>query len=474
MIIEFFRYQYYSIGGGELAKGGKGFKAILLGLFVLALVGTGAFWYIYKPNYSGDKIMPGVRIVGIDTGGMSRAEVSRNLTRQIKSYNDSPVILTYKDQKFRLYPEEVNFRFNIEELTAKALAVGRKGSFQQRLTERWQAMNQGIQIAPDFKVSNGKINNYVLYIARIININPRNATYLVKENKITFLPERVGQKVIIPENVGRIEKALLSEGDREIPLAVTEKNPPVTRNTYESMGIKGVVASFTTSFQTSQPSRKHNIKVASRAFNNIIIKPNDNLSFNKIIKEKKVSRLYKVAKVIKNNKFVLGDGGGVCQVSTTLYNTVLKANLKIIERAHHSMPVAYVPLGQDATVSEGSVDLIFKNNTNKSILLLTDVNNARLTFYLIGDPSVNEGVVKINSDLIKKDKQATIKLVDRSIPRGVVKTENGSPFYEVKVYREVYRNGKIAAKELISHDKYKKVANEIRIGTADPWEIPDE
>jgi vancomycin resistance protein YoaR len=456
-----------------LAKS-KGLKVLILSLFVLALVGTGAFWYVYKPNYSEDKIFPGVRVVGTDTGGMSKDEVSRLLSRKINSYNDSPVILTYKEQKFRLYPKEVNFRFNIEELTAKAIAVGRNGSFQQRFAERWQAMSQGVQIAPDFKVSNGKISKYVLHIARIINTSPRNATYLVKENNVKLVPETNGQEVNIQENVGRVEKALLREGDRQVPLAVTEKKPPVTSQTYESMGIQGVVASFTTSFQASQPSRKHNIKVASQAFNNIIIKPNDNFSFNKIIKEKKIDRLYKVAKIIKNNKFVLGDGGGVCQVSTTLYNTVLKANLKIIERAHHSMPVAYVPLGQDATVSEGAVDLIFKNDTNKSILLLTDVNNKRLTFYLLGQSSANEGEVRINSVLIKKDKQATIKFMDRSMPRGVVKTENGSPFYEVKVYREVYRNSKIVAKELISHDKYKKVANEIRIGTANPWEMPDQ
>lgn len=435
-------------------------------IFVLLIIG-GVFWYVYQPFYSDDKIFPGIKILGMDVGGMNKDDVNKSLENKINRISNNPVSLYYKSNNYVIYPKNVNFSINKDELYQQAMAIGRSGGFLNRFTERWRLKNARIDIQPDFKVSENRIKNHIMRIAKGLDRKPQNAKYLLKDKKITFVNEVMGLKVDLDKNIKTVETALINGNIRKYPLEVQTKEAQITKKTFRNQGITGTVASFTTSFKTSQESRKYNIRIAAEAFNNLIIKPQAKFSFNKIIKQKQVDKNYKVAKIIKNNKFVLGDGGGVCQVSTTLYNSVLLANLKIVERAHHSVPVRYVPLGQDATVSENISDFKFQNSSENSIMVLTHIVNDELTFYILGTPTKRK--VSLVSQLIKKESQDTNQILDNDLPKGLVKTEKGSPFYEVKVFREIYNDNRLIKKEEISHDKYKKVDNEIRIGTAYPW-----
>lgn len=441
--------------------------SILSVLVVILVIFGGGFWYVYQPFYPENKIFHGIKIIGIDVGGMSKDMVNRKIENKMQRIIKDPVILSYQNKSYTIDPQKVNFNINKDDLIQQAVNFGRSGGIISRFTERWKLKNDKINIQPNFEVSENKIRQQVMGIAKELDKKPRDARFMINKRKVILVDGLSGIKVDVDKNVENIKSALLNGDTKSQNLEVSTLNPDITKKTFEEQGIIGTVATFTTSFKTSQESRKYNIKIAAEAFNNLLIKPNGEFSFNKIIKDKKVDKKYKVAKIIKNNKFVLGDGGGVCQVSTTLYNSVLLANLKVVERSHHSVPVSYVPLGQDATVSENISDFKFQNSKDKSIMILTHIENDSLTFYILGRP-INQKI-KLFSELIKKENQETVKILDNQLPNGIVKTEKGSPFYEVKVYRNIYENGKLAKREEISHDKYKKVDNEIRIGTASIW-----
>ena len=145
-------------------------------------------------------------------------------------------------------------------------------------------------------------------------------------------------------------------------------------------------AQFNTSYSSSTEERKNNIFIASKSLNNILIAPNEEFSFNKTVGERTEKRGYKCAKIIVNGEFVDGIGGGVCQVSTTLYNAVLLAGLKIIEYHPHSLAVSYVAPSFDAMVNSGSADLRFINNTHNPIILSCVANGSVLSVKVYGQP----------------------------------------------------------------------------------------
>lgn len=142
------------------------------------------------------------------------------------------------------------------------------------------------------------------------------------------------------------------------------------------------IGSFTTYFNISEKSRTKNLKLAAQAINNYQIKPGEIFSFNKTVGPRVPEKGYEKAIIFVNKKKVEDYGGGVCQVSTTLYNAVLDAGLPVLERHPHSLPVPYVPLGKDATVNYGTMDFKFKNGGEKNLLIKATVEKNKLTVEL--------------------------------------------------------------------------------------------
>jgi hypothetical protein len=142
------------------------------------------------------------------------------------------------------------------------------------------------------------------------------------------------------------------------------------------------IGSFTTYFNISEKSRTKNLKLAAQAINNYQIKPGEIFSFNKTVGPRVPEKGYEKAIIFVNKKKVEDYGGGVCQVSTTLYNAVLDAGLPVLERHPHSLPVPYVPLGKDATVNYGTMDFKFKNDGEKNLLIKATVEKNKLTVEL--------------------------------------------------------------------------------------------
>ena len=145
-------------------------------------------------------------------------------------------------------------------------------------------------------------------------------------------------------------------------------------------------ASFYTSYSTSSNERKSNIKLASSSLNNVLVDVNAEFSFNQTVGERTVKNGYKTSKIIVGGEFVDGVGGGVCQVSTTLYNAVLLAGLKITECHPHSLPVSYIAPSFDAMVNSGSADLRFINDTHNPIIIKTFANDSTLRVEIWGEP----------------------------------------------------------------------------------------
>lgn len=242
----------------------------------------------------------------------------------------------------------------------------------------------------------GKIASLAASIAKGVERPPQNARFLFEEGRVKeFAPAKVGVTVKQIETEGdienKLERLLNTEGKTaSIDLPIVTTLPTLLTQDVNLLGIKELIGRGTSLFRGSIPGRVHNIVLAASKINGLLIKPEETFSFNEALGDVSIYTGYQQAYVIKNGRTVLGDGGGVCQVSTTFFRAALNTGLPIIERHAHSYRVGYYEQdskpGIDATVYAPSVDLEVKNDTPSYILIQAkaDTQNKSLVVELYG------------------------------------------------------------------------------------------
>ncbi len=220
-------------------------------------------------------------------------------------------------------------------------------------------------------------------------------------------------------------------------------------------------AEFSTSFEKSSIERKHNISLATKSLNNTFVDVNGEFSFNATVGERTEKRGYKEAKIIKGGQFTDGVGGGVCQVSTTLYNAVLKAGLKIVEYHPHSLSVNYVKPSFDAMVNSGSADFRFINNTDNPIIIKTFSDQNKITVSIYGEKMSEEIILesKIIEEIDFKNKEIDDTLLEYpDILEGEKKIISyGKKGLRSEGYIIKKVKGKIISSKKIRSDKYSPI-----------------
>ncbi len=232
----------------------------------------------------------------------------------------------------------------------------------EKLMRLHQGVNRGVTLegASVEGMLRREVETFVQELARELDRMPRNA-YLDRDTN-ELVPEVYGSKVDIESTV---ESVMQAQANAMALLNLVQLDPVITAAHYRR--ITNEVGAYQT-WIGGGGGRATNIILATSTLNNYILLPGDLFSFNRANGPRTAERGYQPAPVIVGNSVVPGLGGGVCQVSSTLYNAVLQANLEVVERYPHSQPVGYVPPGRDATISD-YLDFKFRNNTDRIILI---------------------------------------------------------------------------------------------------------
>lgn len=245
------------------------------------------------------------------------------------------------------------------------------------------------------------------------------------------------QGIDFEDSVEEVKNQIASEKkeEYEIPLKVT--NPKVTTEDLGTEAFPNVLGSFDTNYATSNRDRTTNLRLAANKINGTVLMPGETFSYNKVVGERTIEAGYKEAAIYSNGEVTNGLGGGICQITSTLYNAVLYANLEIVQRQNHTFVPSYVKGGRDATVVYGSIDFKFKNNRDYPIKIYA---------------SVSRGVARITIRGLKTEDDYDVKLTSRRVDT----TYYGGNSYSVyKAYKQLYKNGKLIDTELLSTDTYK-------------------
>lgn len=229
-------------------------------------------------------------------------------------------------------------------------------------------------------------------------------------------------------------KAMLNEvkDEYEIPLKYTA--PSVTTNMIGTEAFPDLLAKFSTNYNARDTDRTTNLRLAAEKINGTVLMPGETFSYNTVVGERTIAAGYKEAAMYQNGEVVDGLGGGICQISTTLYNAVLYSNLEIVERRNHQFVPSYAKAGRDATVVYGSIDFKFKNTRNYPVKILCTVSG---------------GVAKCEIYGLKENPDYDVEITSRV-------TETTSTSIKSETYKTVRQNGQVISSERINKDTYKR------------------
>ncbi len=315
-------------------------------------------------------------------------------------------------------------------------------------------------ISPSFKKYKS-IDFYEIYEA--INCEAKDAHYEVDNYQVNIIPHRVG----ISFDKDRAKSALESSPNKNVhSITLSFKSPEKTTQMLKDLLFKDKLASYTTKFNSGNTSRSYNIELAASKINGIVIDKDDTFSFNNVVGERTQKTGFQKANVYFGEEIVEGVGGGICQVSTTLYNAILFSDLEVLNRVNHSMTVGYVPFGQDAAVAYGALDFKFKNNTGWPIKIIAKTDKGSISFDIIGNNEHPMKRVEIINNTLKTVPFLTEYIDSNSLYKGEKKVnQKGVNGYVVETYKVLKENGEVISKKLISTSSYKPIKEKILNGT---------
>ena len=423
----------------------------------------------------------GIRIDEIDVGGLTMAK-AKQLVRQRMQQRVSTVQVTldHNGQQFVLSKDDFDIADNVDSVLKEALSVAREGSRVEIGRKLKEIEKSGLDFATDYTVNPSSAKQRIADIALAVDVPATEATVQVnkddRKKRFSYTDEANGFKVDQEALYAAVEKQVRARTYGTVEMPIIEVLPTMTKA--ELIENTVLRASASTSFGQSpynRESRVFNIKKAVGLINGFVLHPGKEFSTNTVLGPRAYDLGWQAAPAVVRGSSEDQAGGGVCQVSTTMYNAVLKSDLDIVNRQGHSIKLSYVSGGLDATINTGTIDFIYSNSTNHDIFIFCWVNSSAQTvnFEIYGQPFPSEyDEIRLTSEKLEtlQPPGDMIVMLDKTKPAGyeevVVKRRDG---FVYATYKHYYKDGvEVKEPKLIGKTKYKPYAGEKIVGPSAP------
>ncbi len=295
-------------------------------------------------------------------------------------------------------------------------------------------------------------------------VEAKDAEYVIEGNDVIVTDHIVGVEIDKAKLSALIEQ--VNNGvEGNIPVTITM--PAVTNEALQNSLFGTTLATYSSNYSSSSANRAYNVELAASKINGIILADGAEFSYNGTVGNANAANGFKMATVFSDGKKTEGIGGGVCQVSSTLYCSVLRADLEVVERKNHSLPIAYVPGGQDATVAYGAIDFRFRNNTGAPIKIVATSAGRNLTVSILGAASAKKNV-EVVSQKVSHLAPVMTEIPDPTLPVGTTEiVSKGSAGSVYVVYKRVFDANGSLIKETSTRSTYRATPGEIKVGTGE-------
>lgn len=442
----------------------------LAGLFLLMAVITVTAGMTLQVNAKTEenRISDGIYIEGLHLGGMTADEAEKALTSYVKDLEQVELTLKAGEKEVIVTAGQMGFAVSSENMVQEAMDIGKTGSLLKRYKDLKDLEYGDLVLKLDTAVDASVITAFLDENASEINTKAVNHGLIRENGQFTFVEGTTGIAVNVEQSVSLIQEYMTTEWDYKeaaIELAAEIAEPLGTKE--ELAKVKDLLGSYSTSFSSSAAGRCTNIEVASGRINGTILYPGEEFSVNETILQRTKDNGYELGGAYVNGETVQSYGGGVCQVSTTLYNAVILAELKVLERSAHSMTVSYVPVSMDAAIAGDYMDFKFVNNTDTPIYIEGYTKNKNLYFNVYGEETrPSNRKVSYVSETVSKENPPT-KYVATSSPIGTIKqVQSGHTGYKARLWKVVTVNGVEESRTQFNNSNYRSSQRTVHVGTA--------
>lgn len=387
----------------------------------------------------------GTGLDDLDLSGISAEEAKAKIRDWSQDKLEQNLFLVYNETEVQLSLEELGITLDFE--------------------KTWNDLQKspGQKVSSTLEVDSVNANQMIQDKLAQFTRAAVDGSYQLEKDQFVIKPAVSGRAIQADPILQEIKDHSFVSLPKRIPVTVIDIPATVTTESLKELSFDGVIGEFTTRFNPNDKNRTSNLLAAATKLDKTVIKPGDTLSFNDTIGPRTAETGYKDAYIIINNEYVQGIGGGICQVSSTFYSAAVLANLTIVERSPHAVAVAYIPLGQDATVNYPNLDLKIRNDTHALIYIRTEVKQGNLTVRLYGKKA-DKGV-RFEQQIDREIDFQTIRKIDSSLPPGtVVQDQQGSKGYVVKTWKVVKDAAGNETKQLLSRDEYAPTHKILRVG----------
>lgn len=411
-----------------------------------------------------DRICKGVTISGVSVSGLSLMQAEKLMHAWAVKKADRRITLTALDSRWVGSAADFGAQVKWKESVRQAFEVGRDGNIIGRMINVLNPTGAGKRIKTRIVLDRNEIEKTVAKVAKKVNRPHKDAKIRVVDGRLEVEQDSIGIELDERRAASIVSNALKSE-QMLVSLPVVSDKPDVTAE--DARGIDTLLARFTTPFNPGKTDRTHNLVLASRSINGVILKPGQEFSYNDAVGPRVLGRGFRNAPIFVKGKLEPGVGGGICQVSSTLYNAVLLAGMQIVERHPHSRTVPYVGAGRDATVAYGLRDFKFENSNSSPVCILTSISRGNITVDLYG-AAQDKKLVRIYTGPVKYTPAKPAEtVVDPTLPPGAQKVEDkGARGVRVTVYRKISQPNGRDTTEVVSSDCYPPQAKIIAVGRA--------
>ncbi|MBW4081626.1 VanW family protein [Paenibacillus sp. S150] len=439
----------------------KKIHAALIAVIGLILAGSLAAGGLHL--YGTQHTLPAKTFVaGWDVGGIEISEVRTGLASRLKALEAVPLVLKAEtNTELTVTLQQAGMSYDAEEFL-QGLSTLTEGSLLERVRAR-RSFPRTWELGVHLDLAQLRKSLSPAWEKETFGDPVDAVRRITADDRVEYTPEKTSYEVdwraleltlraAVPMSLSSADSL---EGKRivlEVPLSI--KQPDVTLKALKEQGVERKISQFSTSLGASGPGRTFNVAAAAEAVNGTMLPPGAVFDYGKAIQKAQADTGFREAPVIVNGKLQPGTGGGICQVSSTLYNAALRSGLEIVERRNHSLPVSYLPKGQDATFSEGNINFRFRNNTGKYLIIHAAVQGRTLTVKLFGTFPKNVTFL-VQSRTVEVLAPTDKYVSDPSLPNGGTRViQNGKTGYVVETHITRLVDGKAVEKKLLSRDTY--------------------
>lgn len=420
---------------------------------------------VFQLYVSQSNLPSGIVVAGLNLDGLSRTKAIEKLEEEISKLEETRVqfVIELNGDRSRTN-KTMNYTWNELGVTwdapelRDALQSLSTGSLWDRAVTRYHLEKEW---PLQFTLDQNKLKRIFSPVWETSQFgDPINAVRSIDAaDSIRYLPGHAVKRIQWAAFIAIIRESIPNqfynnEESVVITIPLTLQQPAISIENLQQQGIQRKISQFSTDLRASSAGRIHNIEAAARSMDGLVLPPEGIFDYASIVEAAESAYGFREAPVILSGRLVPGIGGGICQVSSTLYNAAIRAGLGIVERRNHSLPVSYVLIGQDATFAKGYINFRFKNTTDHHLLISASIQNGQLIIKLFGNTpkDTNYEIKSITTDVLPIPNKYVVNTALRPGEQEIIL--EGKPGYIVETYQIKKVNDVPAQRTLLSRDTY--------------------